>query len=629
MSTGTTTSTNLGPEEAGSKKSSLRSRLMSKSNIDVNSNPDAQKSTEELLVEKLDRFLSSIESRLDSFDQYFKFNDSNQNIQNNDDVDPDKLSPGVRSSSRSRSNSASSLSSIKSFSESNLNMIHQHLKLIKQSVLKTSFTNLEYLYKTLDDQYNYLFTSGHIMSPGPPTGIDSKSPSSVTSSSSPDSPESNRKEILSKKIITTIQFLDVKLNQVENLIQTKTPQAKIDYNKISKFKYFKFYNFNKALKNAETDYLHYYELPLSWRENRYIINGYRFSLNHSTMLKSIFHFNHNETMNIWTHLIGFFIVLYVTFVHYPSTNVYQMNTATDNLALYGFLGASMACLLSSTVWHTYSCFAKLTVRAKCACVDYTGITVLITASVVTAEYCSLYNYPKLLQTYVIFSIFCGVTGFSFNWSPYFDKPECRSVRIGFFVGLAFLGVTAFFCLCFYDGFIKSLWFFSPLMKSFMWYKLGVVFYGGLIPERWRYDVIINEDDSCNHAHTSTDVLAGDVENSGREEIGEIESEIQEQENKLGEFEEDEIISRDLETPEPEEAPENDDADHNNKYKDILDKHFPLSPTKTPYHEDFMSLWWVDYFLSSHNIWHICVVLGILGHYVAILEMYENIDRVIS
>lgn len=573
-----------------------------------------EKSTEELLIEKLDNFLSSIESRLDSFEQYFKFN---ENVLDDIEIDSDATK---LLSEQSRRGSSSSLTSIKSFSEKNLNMIHQRLDVIKQSVLKTSFTNLEYLYKTLDDQYNYLFASGRSMSPSEDgdTSADSISPL-------------NRKEILSKNIITTIQYFDDKLNQVENLIQHKTPQASIGYDKDSKFKYFKFYNFNKALKTAENGYLHYYQLPLSWRENRYIIQGYRFSMKHTTLFKSVFHFNHNESMNIWSHLLGFFVLLYITLVHFPSSKAYQMNTSTDNIAMYVFLAAAMQCLGCSVVWHTYSCFAKLQTRAKCACVDYTGITTLITASVIAAEYCSLYNYSTLLRIWITFSTICGVSGFSFNWSPYFDRADCRSLRIAFFMGLAFLGVSAFFCMCFYEGFVKSGLFFSPLIyKSFVWYWIGVVFYGGLIPERWRYDVIIDEDDTCHHSHTTSEILTGNVENSGREEIEEIELEIEEKDIN----ETDSLLHDDYEEtniPEPEEAPASDDvnSDHYHNYRDIIDSHFPVQPNLTPYHKDFFSLWWVDYVLSSHNLWHVCVVLGIIGHYSSLLEMYENIDRVVG
>ncbi|ODV77324.1 HlyIII-domain-containing protein [Suhomyces tanzawaensis NRRL Y-17324] len=570
MSTRTEMVENSSAFDGAETSAGLRHRLTRKSY--------SQSSTEELLVEKLDHFLSSIESRLDNFEQFFKFRSDEFTEKTTSSA---SLDVGY---SRSRSNSSASLSSIKSFSVNYLNQIHQRLNVIKDSVLQTSITNLDYLYNTLDDQYNYLFNSSL-------SDLDHE----VTETTTTQKEESHKEELLSQKIITTIQYFDEKLLQIDDFIKDNKPAAKEDYDQDAAFNHLSYFNFNKALKNAEHSYLHYYELPLSWRENKYIIQGYRFSLKHSTMLRSIFHFNHNETMNIWTHLLGFFALLYLLLVHYPSTQVYAQNTTRDNLAIYGFFAAAMNCLVSSVVWHTYSCFANFTTRSRCACVDYTGITVLITFSVISAEYCSLYKHPMLLNFYVLFSALCGSTGFLFNWSPYFDKPECRSLRIGFFMGLAFMGVTTSFCMWFYEGFVVTIMFFLPMVyKSFVWYWLGVVFYGGLIPERWRYDVIIDDEHNCHGDYSTKDVIMDRVDRSGEEEKEEIEHELEEE-----------------------------TANDEDKLKAIIKKHFPDKPTMTPYYRDFFSLWWVDYFLSSHNIWHMCVVGGIVGHYFSILDMYET------
>lgn len=549
-----------------------------------------RKSTEEVLIEKLDLFLSSIESRLDQFEQYFKFNDLQELEQKKDQHDsseqqeqqqqPDDgklLSP--KGHIRRRSSNAS-MHSFKNFAR--LDLVHQQLKFIKKSVLKSSVLNLEYLYKMLDDQYNYLFNSGEVFN-------------------SSDISIDNSKEILSEKIITTILYFDDKLGHIDAMIQSRmSPMERDD----SIYNIFKYYNFNKALKLAEKNELHYFQLPLGWRENRYIVHGYRFSLQHKEMIKSIFKFNHNESMNIWTHVLGIFIMFYLGIFHYPNTEVFKVNTNMDHTIVYFFLACAVFCLVSSSIWHTYSCFAKLPLRYRFACVDYTGITVLITASIIAVEYISLFHYPKLFKFFISFSIIAGISGLGFNWSPYFDKPECRSIRIGYFVGLACLGAGTMVFSSYYEGILNTLKFFGPLSyKSFVWYWVGVIFYGGLIPERWRYDVIINEDDNCEHEHNTHDVLSANMEKSGDEEIEEIGNDL----NK-------EIFS-DNESIGEEEA--------DDKLKSIIDKHFPEKLVETRYKNDFFSLWWVDYVCSSHSLWHIFVVLGVLGHYSSVLEMFTK------
>lgn len=279
------------------------------------------------------------------------------------------------------------------------------------------------------------------------------------------------------------------------------------------------------------------------------------------------------------------------------------NLLLDNLVIYLFLLAALNCMVLSSIWHTYSCFANYRIRSNFACIDYTGITVLITFSVVAVEYFALQEHTLIRSIYIGFSILCGATGFIFNWSPYFDKPECKSLRIGFFMGLAFLGACTFAIHMFYYGVVPALKFFSPLVyKSFVWYWIGVVFYGGLIPERWRYDVVINEDSTHKHNRSAIEVLTDGVEHSGLEEIEEIKEEQRENERECG---------GDVEK-----------VDH--KFQDIISNHFPITPTFTPYHNDFMSLWWVDYIFQSHNLWHVCVLLGVLGHYLCVLDMNEQL-----
>ena len=77
--------------------------------------------------------------------------------------------------------------------------------------------------------------------------------------------------------------------------------------------------------------------------------------------------------------------------------------------------------------------------------------------------------------------------------------------------------------------------------------------------------------------------------------------------------------------EEEEEEEEEDDD----FKRLVKKHFKKEPTKTPYANKFMSLWWVDYFMASHNIWHICVLLGILGHYSCLVHMFNEIKGILK
>ncbi|KAG5419983.1 IZH3 [Candida metapsilosis] len=584
---------------------------------------------EEVLIEKLDYFVSSIESRLNNFDLFFKWKEAHADESATER--PIKTTTNIYEH-RDRSDSTASLQSLKEVSLIKLNLIRDRLRLIKKSVLSKGFTNVEFLYNLLTDQYDYLFNSVD------PDMVEDKIMEEKDKEKAEEEevslsvPISGTREALANKLIDMIYYFDQKLSNIDDYLREKNAIVEGGFKDLQEeqpqFINLRYFNFNRALKNAaKNKYVHYYELPLMWRENKYIIQGYRFSLKHSEMWKSIFAW-HNETMNIWSHLLGVFIVGYIALVQFPSTKVFAELGSGDKSIMYLFLAAALGCLISSSTWHTYSCFAHFPSRANFACIDYSGITLLITCSVISVEYCALYNHPNFALAFTLFTMCCGVGGFAFNWSPYFDKPECRPLRIGFFIGLSVSGSVSLMCQSCYYGVVHSFWFTLPLFyMSFVWYLLGVVFYGGLIPERWRFDVIIEENSAgaCQHHYDAIDVIEDKVGHAGEEEIDQIEQELLDLEverlqkvtNALGDQDDSEVDDQDT----SDESSEEDD------FKRLVKKHFKKEPTKTPYANTFMSLWWVDYFLASHNIWHICVLLGVLGHYFCLVHMFNEIKGV--
>ncbi|KAH3680145.1 hypothetical protein WICMUC_000546 [Wickerhamomyces mucosus] len=377
-----------------------------------------------------------------------------------------------------------------------------------------------------------------------------------------------------EKLLTSLRFLDSKINQFNTFIEDEAtsllPCSVSDYQSteisaydaIRKFE-LKFHNYEHASKEGSKRLLHFHELPFPWRENEYISGGYRFTNNHYHCLHSLYQC-HNETVNIWTHLGGGLIMLYICFVDFPNSDLFAKSTRTDIAMIYMFLIASITCLGSSSIWHTFNGTANLFMRKKFACIDYTGITILISTSVVTTEYASLYYSSPLLRIgFVSFSLLCAISGFFFNWSSYFDNPKSKPFRIGFYILLSVLGMAAYCHLGWEKGFWHATVYYSPLLKSHVWYLIGVFFYGSLIPEIFRCDV---------------EVLPTPVE--------------------------EELVS--------------------NETLSNLHKHFSKTPHYTEHKNKWWSLWWVDYIGSSHNIWHVFVLLGVLGHYLAIYEMFENI-----
>lgn len=328
----------------------------------------------------------------------------------------------------------------------------------------------------------------------------------------------------------------------------------------------------RAHQLGQDEHLHYYQLPFPWRENRYIIYNYRFYDSHKKSFLSIINWYgwHNESTNIWTHLFGAFYMAYLALFQFPNSEVYQSDKvpAMAKCIAFVFLLASIKCLIASTFWHTFNGTSFLGLRRRFACVDYSGITILITASILSTEFATLFGHTISMISFMSVSMILGLIGIYLNCSPKFDSPEARPLRIKFFILLVAVGALSFVQTIYYDGFRNTTALLAPVTnKSIIWYSVGVVFYGSFIPERFRSDVKV--DDSI----PTQKELASDLN----------------------------IITT---------------------HKDV---HFRDEPTCTCHRAvaSLTSLWWVDYAFSSHTLWHFFVVLGAIGHYRAIIDIYTK------
>lgn len=238
-----------------------------------------------------------------------------------------------------------------------------------------------------------------------------------------------------------------------------------------------------ALEAAKKGLITINELPEVHRDNPYIIRGYRFYGKYSDCAKSVVTL-HNETCNIWTHLAGFFVMLFLAFFHYPKTVSWEKSSLMDNMCMIVFLVAAMKCLVCSSIWHTFNSICWIEHRKKFACVDYTGITVLICASILTTEYTAFYCNPTMQTVYMTLTAFFGITGVFLSWDPKFDDPKNRHWRILFFVSFAVAGATSFIHNTLLHGVNNTLQFYLPVVPSLASYASGVIFYSFLIPERW-------------------------------------------------------------------------------------------------------------------------------------------------
>ncbi|BGP18325.1 hypothetical protein JCM10213_008498 [Rhodosporidiobolus nylandii] len=244
--------------------------------------------------------------------------------------------------------------------------------------------------------------------------------------------------------------------------------------------------YHAALEAGKTRLLRYEELPLEWRNNEHLLDGYRYIPIESwgRLLRSGVEW-HNETINIQSHFLGFLslAILLFTYLLSPSpphmlSNPHPGDTAIAVL----FVLSAMHCLLCSAAWHLLAGCATSRWFRGAACVDYVGISGLIAASVMGAEYYGFREHPHLAAAYMCFSATVGALGMLVPWQAWFNQREYKMWRVAFFCSLAASAIAPIAHRAVYYGVVNTFWFYSPAIPSVAAYLVGLVFYSNQFPE---------------------------------------------------------------------------------------------------------------------------------------------------
>lgn len=205
---------------------------------------------------------------------------------------------------------------------------------------------------------------------------------------------------------------------------------------------------------------------------------------------------HNETLNIWSHLIGFLffsyfsvsvfnvsLIIHQTLFFVTDISLYTHTwhlqhhfpeaTTSDRIIFATFCIAALKCLFCSSIYHTYVCHCKH--KTLAATLDYIGIAFLIAASVLVTEYYGYYCQPVIRQRYMIFTGVVSSFGFVLPFFKVWDTKEFRPIRITFFLSLAFSSIVPVLHLVWLHGIAKTYQFMEPAAISVGMYLLGVLF----------------------------------------------------------------------------------------------------------------------------------------------------------
>lgn len=240
---------------------------------------------------------------------------------------------------------------------------------------------------------------------------------------------------------------------------------------------------NALARASETRLIKYEDLPHPWRVNPHITCGYRFTESKLECLTSIFRPS-NETVNIWSHFLGLLLILAIAFHFYPTSTTFPHSTTTDVVITAIFFAAACKCLICSCLWHTMNSIADHTLMERFACVDYTGISFLVAASILSTEWTAFYCEPVSRAVYMSLTAVLGIAGTILPWKPTFNRADMAWFRVLFYITLALTGFAPVLQLNMTRGPAWSYYFYAPITKSLVVYTAGAVIYATHVPERW-------------------------------------------------------------------------------------------------------------------------------------------------
>lgn len=256
----------------------------------------------------------------------------------------------------------------------------------------------------------------------------------------------------------------------------------------------------KAVKKL----LHWEELPPWLRDNHHIHTGYRPASSSFLVSFQSLAYVHNETVNIYSHLLPSLVALPAGFRLYQILAPRYQSASQADISVFAcfFVGAAF-CLGMSATYHTISNHSPSVARIGNA-LDYVGIVGLITGSFIPSIYYGFYCAPRLQLIYWTMISSIGLGCIFVCLMPRFRTPAWRPFRALMFVSM---GLSAIFPV------IHGLWWYGAeqmtlqiglhwlLLQGFL-YILGATIYAARVPER----LFPGQFDIVGHSHQIFHVL---------------------------------------------------------------------------------------------------------------------------
>ena len=225
--------------------------------------------------------------------------------------------------------------------------------------------------------------------------------------------------------------------------------------------------------------LHRKDQVQEWRRVPFIEGSYRLDFSFREAFFSIMSW-HNETLNIWTHLIGWALA-YWWMVHSLNTWLLE-GSGQDKFLFQVIMYASQLQMLCSVSHHWYGCMQR-TIYLLTARLDYSAIAILLPACTSSVIYYILYCHSFPFWTYTILNASFGIAVLGLCWWPLFQTPPFQKFRAFMFSSLGlFVAFSWIHGIYLYPELLRSCSFFYQVSVGILM-GIGVCIYIARFPER--------------------------------------------------------------------------------------------------------------------------------------------------
>ncbi|KAF8249207.1 hemolysin-III family protein [Wilcoxina mikolae CBS 423.85] len=179
--------------------------------------------------------------------------------------------------------------------------------------------------------------------------------------------------------------------------------------------------------------LSYHEISSWHQDNEFILSGYRAETNSTPECFASWGYLHNETVNIYSHLLPAIFSLFALVLSYHlCLHTYPEATRGDRLALEYFLLTAAICLGTSALYHTLLNHSE-EVASRWLRLDFLGIIVLIEGFFVSGVYVTFYCEPGLQKIYWTMILTLGIISATIIVHPKFQGRAWRTFRLSTFI----------------------------------------------------------------------------------------------------------------------------------------------------------------------------------------------------